>query len=217
VSNSPDYVDNPNEEEHEEELEDNPALFDYLLVSEPPERPWDYEARLELVWEGVDRDVVWDCGSRLGTYAEYALPFTFRCTGFRLGYGCCGRSNFATWSLQARDPKDPSKWFVVDGADVAIFQKANETMQFALNESQAFESDCFRIVNGKDGQCFHIMAFELYGSICAPWNPSSLLAADDRASESNVRELRHENICVCNGRDGWVGLERTATGYVRIW
>ena len=213
VSSNPDYINDPNDHDCEMGLEDNPALFDYLLVSEPPEIDWDSEARLELDWEGyVDRDVVWDCASRLGTYAEYALPFTFRCTGFQLGYGCCNRDEFTTWSFQARDPKDPSKWFVVDGA-VAIFQKENETMQFALVE--AFESDCFRIVNGRDNQCFHIMAFELYGSICAPWNPSSLLAADDRASESNVRELRHENRCVCNGRDGWVartGLVGAAPG-----
>lgn len=128
--------------------------------------------------EGEAATLFSDCAAKSKTYAEYELPFTVHCTGFTLGFGTCNRLNFKYWSVEARDSLAASGW-----RTVFFSNPRNDRSHFSnsvgrpvwFDVIEPFESNCFRIVNQRDEQCFHIMSFDLYGTICAPWNAVAVL------------------------------------------
>ena len=138
--------------------------------------------------EGEAATLSSDCAANSQTYAEYELPFSLCCSGFALGFGTCSRQEFLDWSLEARDSLAASGWRTLFSPDVSPFSNDDSHDPLWFQVFDPFESNCFRIVNHRDQQCFHIMSFDLFGTICAPWNAVAVL--DEAAwPQNNLCEI----------------------------
>ena len=154
--------------------DESPSHFDHNLVA----------------GEGEAATLISDCAANSQSYAEYELPFSLCCSGFALGFGTCSRPEFLDWSLEARDSLAASGWRTMFSPDVSPFSNDSEISHDPLwfQVFDPFESNCFRIVNHRDQQCFHIMSFDLFGTICAPWNAVAVL--DEAAwPQNNLCEI----------------------------
>ena len=119
-----------------------------------------------------------ECVCHPRSFAEYRLPFQLRISHFRLGHGRCGAHHFKNWVFEAYDG-DRLEWHTLyESNGVSPWEdtrnRSNETLEVKCFDVDAFTSTRFRIrLTGLpiliEVSCFHLRAFELFGTVLPPW------------------------------------------------
>ena len=103
------------------------------------------------------------------------LPVRIQISGFRIGYGRCGRSDFTEWTFEARE-SEQSAWRVLYEHDGNMqWRRSGPNCADAFFPVEAFTCTSCRIRVAPHGpgeawvNCMHLRAFELFGAVLPPW------------------------------------------------
>ena len=148
----------------------------------------DRSLRSSIVDPHLDMLTTSECMISPGSFVEYKLPFQLRISKFRLGFGQCEARHFQCFVFEAYDC-DRLEWHTLyesNGVSPWADVQAHEEAETKCFDVDAFTSTRFRIrlTNPRDapqhlvsnlvvmfhgGQCMHLRAFELFGTVLPPW------------------------------------------------
>ena len=147
------------------------------------------------------------CDPGIGCFVEYVLPFRLRAASFQIGFGTCCARSFRDWTLEAFDPEQDAatdQWRVLFDSDgEAHWADVDETGRGVIAHGPVkrfhldapFEARRFRICSCAEIQCFHVRAFDLFGTVLPPWRldlsgpaPAPASAAEAISSRADDEE-----------------------------
>jgi len=100
------------------------------------------------------------------------LPVRIQISGFRIGYGRCGRSDFTEWTFEARE-SEQSAWRVLyEHYGGMLWRRSEPNSADAFFPVEAFTCTSCRIRVAPPAynfRCMHLRGFELFGAVLPPW------------------------------------------------
>ena len=100
------------------------------------------------------------------------LPVRIQISGFRIGYGRCGRSGFTEWTFEARE-SEQSPWRVLHEHDGDMqWRRSEPNSADAFFPVEAFTCTSCRIRVAPPAynfRCMHLRGLELFGAVLPPW------------------------------------------------